>query len=231
MRPPQSSASASALRRAWCCAFPLSDSLTNLCHAGEMPLEAPVSYHLDLYRYWLAKRGDGTMPARSDLNPGDVLALLPYLTILEKADGRFRYRLVGSATAREVGRDLTGSFVGSYVSTPESAAAVRAVCERVFTAALPNFATGEFKMNSGAIHNVSQLILPLSDDGVNVNMAISTLLARFNSGVSAKVDWLKGLPVEVDNVVDVNDAADLEKLCLDWERHCRTGNAAASSAG
>ena len=44
-----------------------------------MPMLAPVSFHLDLYRYWLAKRGNGIMPARGDLEPGDIGLLLPYL--------------------------------------------------------------------------------------------------------------------------------------------------------
>jgi hypothetical protein len=78
-----------------------------------MSLEAPVSHHLDLYRYWLAKRGGRTMPARSDLEPRGICALLPYLTLLDKADGQYRYRLLGSAAAQEIGRDLTGGFVGS----------------------------------------------------------------------------------------------------------------------
>src|SRR5215813_8749572 len=131
-----------------------------------MPTQAPISHHLDLYRHWLAKRGDRTMPARSDLDPGEIRVLLPYLTILDKVNGQFRYRLHGSAVAREIGRDLTGGIVGSYVSTPGSAAAMRAICERVFARARPVFATGEFEVQSGSTHNISVLFLPLSEDGV-----------------------------------------------------------------
>ena len=67
----------------------------------------PISHHIDLYRYWLAKRADRRMPARRDLDPCDIPKLLPYVMIVEKADDRFRWRLVGSAVAREAGRDLT----------------------------------------------------------------------------------------------------------------------------
>jgi hypothetical protein len=191
---------------------------------------APLSSHLDLYRYWLGKRGSRPMPARRDLDPGDIGALLPYLTILDKVDGQFRYRLHGSAAAQEIGRDLTGGFVGSYVSTPESAEAMRAVCERVFTISNPVFTTGEFTIKSGASHNISVLLLPLSDDGVTVNMALPILVARFNLGVTASSGWLEGIPVKVRNVVDVSDTAELEKCCLDWERHCIASNAAEQDA-
>ena len=96
-----------------------------------------ISHHLDLYRYWLAKRASRTMPARRDLDPGDIPALLPYLMIVDKVDDQFRYRLVGTATAREIGHDPTGSIVGSYAL--ECAAAARAIYERVFTTARPTF--------------------------------------------------------------------------------------------
>jgi hypothetical protein len=189
----------------------------------------PISHHLDLYRYWLAKRASRTMPARRDLDPGDIPKLLPYLMIVDKIDGEFRWRLVGTAPVREIGRDPTGSFVGSN-STPESAAAAQAVYERVFTTAHPIFVTGEFKVKSGEIINMSLLTLPLSDDGAHVNMAVSALVARFNFHFTASTGWLKGLPVKLGDVVDVAGLEDLEKLCLDWERHCMIGDAAAEGA-
>jgi hypothetical protein len=185
-----------------------------------MPLGAPISHHLDFYRYWLAKRDGPGMPARSDLNPCDIPKLLPYLTIVDKIDGQFHYRLAGTAVSQELGRDLTGSFVGSYVTPPEYAAALRAIYERVFTGARPIFTTGEYKAKSGAIHSVSRLMLPLSDDGTNVNMVIFTRIACFSWDTAAEIDWLMGAPGKVCDVVYVNDAADLEKRCLDWERHC-----------
>jgi hypothetical protein len=193
-----------------------------------MPFRAPISHHLDLYRYWLAKRAGRTMPARRDLNPGDIWHLLPYLTIVDKVDGEFHYRLVGTAAAQQLGRDLTGSSVGSYVG-PQSAAALRAFSERVFTAAHPVFSAGEFKTASGAIHNMSVLILPLSDNGADVNMTVSTRIARLGLNVRAGRDWLKGAPLKVGDVVDVSDAAALEKLCLEWEMRCLAGTPAAES--
>jgi hypothetical protein len=184
-----------------------------------MPMKAPISHHLDLYRYWLAKRASRTMPARSDISPGDFPALLPYLGLVNKVDDQFRWRLVGTAAVREIGRDLTGSIVGSYNSSPGSAAALQSIFERAFESAHPVFATGEHKTKWG-IHNLSLLVLPLSDDETTVNMAVLTRVARYNFDVRASTDWLKGLPIRLRDVIDIDSAAELEKRCLDWERHC-----------
>jgi hypothetical protein len=192
-----------------------------------------ISHHIDLYHYWLAKRASRSMPARRDLDSADIPAVLPHLMIVDKVDGQVRWRLVGTTAVREIGRDPTGSIVG------ESSAASRAIYERVFTTAHPIFATCEFKAKSGGIINMSLLTLPLSDDGANVNMAISTLVSCFNLEGSASTgwldstastDWLKGQPVKLGDVVDVAGLEELEKLCLDWERHCGSGNDAAEGA-
>ena len=185
-----------------------------------MPLRVPIWHHFDLYRYWVDKRSSRTMPARSDLNPADIPALLPHLMIVDKVDGQCRWRLVGTAAVREVGREPTGTFVGSHISTaPETVAAVRATYERVFTTAHAIFSTGELEVKSGA-NQISLLLLPLSDDGANVNMAVTTLVTCFNFGVTAGTGWLKGARVRVRDIVDVDNAVDLEDRCLDWERYC-----------
>jgi hypothetical protein len=81
-----------------------------------MPMQAPISHHLDLYSYWHSKRGTRNMPARSDMNPADIPRLLPYLLIVERAADQFRYRLVGSAIVDGLGYDATGGAVGSYLA-------------------------------------------------------------------------------------------------------------------
>src|SRR5258706_16250581 len=118
-----------------------------------MPLLARISHHLDLYRYWLAKRGSRPMPARSDINPGDIPALLPYLGLVNKVVGQFRWRLTGTGVADKIGRNLTGTVVGSHANNaPESVAALQSIFERTFASAHPVFATGEYKAISGTPH-------------------------------------------------------------------------------
>jgi hypothetical protein len=77
---------------------------------------------------------------------------------------KFRFRLVGSAFARQFGHELTGDVVGAHVSNiEESIPTLRAVGERVFATAQRAFSTGWHETKQGAIHNDSVLLLPLSD--------------------------------------------------------------------
>jgi hypothetical protein len=195
--------------------------LTNPCYEKNMPFQAPIAHHLDLYAYWEAKRRARSMPARADIDPADILWLLPYLMIIERAADRFRYRLAGTAVAVALGQDPTGKFVGHYLATQENVAEVQAIFERVFTTARPAFATAEFILKSGAKVAMSLLTLPLSDDGTAVNMTVSTLIVRLRTSLKVNHDWLEGLPIRVCCIIEVKSAADLERLCLAWEQQGR----------
>jgi hypothetical protein len=192
-----------------------------------MPLQVPVSYHLDLYRYWVSKCGNCAMPARRDINPADICVLLPYLTIIDKVDGRLHYRLIGSVAAKHRGRDLTGRFVGCYDTPPEGAEKIRAAYESVFAAGRPAFVMGEYRSRWGNFHNMSQLVLPLSDDGANVNMIFYIRIARLKIDASSERG---GVAFRVRDLVSVDSAEDARRLCLDWERRCMSDNAAAQEA-
>jgi hypothetical protein len=168
------------------------------------------------------------MPARGDINPAEIPLLLPYIAIVHKVEGEFRLRLAGSAISRQFGRELTGDVFGSHVSNrEESVMALGAVCERVFATAHPVFLTGQHKTGRGTLHNVSFLLLPLSDDGRQVNMIIFTRIACFASPVQASRDWLAGAIFKLWETLDVASDTDLGRLCLDWERNCQAGNGQA----
>jgi len=195
-----------------------------------MATDAPVSHHLRLYDYWLGKCGSRRMPARSDLDPSEITPLLPYIIIVDRADDQFRYRLMGTAVVHELGRDLTGTAVGSYIGEPKSAnAGVRDVYKRAWTNAQPVFASGQFYFRTGSIHSVSLLALPLSADGVHAEKVIATLIARFNYGLTASCDWLKGMPLKVCSTADVQSALDLQQMCFDWEPNSYSQEEAAAS--
>jgi hypothetical protein len=187
-----------------------------------MTLPAPIEFLFDLYRYWLEKCGDRAMPARQDIDPAEIPALLPYLTLVERVGDKFRYRLVGTAIVREVGIDPTGSFAGSYVShDPTSVAAFQTMGNCLVSTGRPHLADGQYELKPGFVHNFLALLLPLSDDGTNVNMVLALRIARFCPNLTASKDWLKGVPLRLSSLNEVRDAADLERQCLDWERNCQ----------
>ena len=183
-----------------------------------MSWHAPISLHLDLYRYWDAKRAPRTMPARRDLDPAEMRTLLPYLTIVEEVDGQFRYRLVGTAVSAERGMDLTGQPVGSNVNPPEYAAALVAGYRHIFAAGRPRVATAVYQTPSGVAHNTSRLLLPLAEDDRRVNMVIFTRITRLNRQIMTETGWLKRAAGKLRAVVEINSIEDLEAHCLEWER-------------
>jgi hypothetical protein len=64
-----------------------------------MPEPARSSIHLQFYRYWRCKRENRLMPARDDIDPADIPALSPYISIVHKIEGQYRFRLFGSEMA------------------------------------------------------------------------------------------------------------------------------------
>jgi hypothetical protein len=186
-----------------------------------MTLHVPIYRHLDLYSYWLSKRSGRTIPAHRDMDPVELRKLLPFLCIVDKPAGEFRYRLMGTGVVRDLGRDLTGKrFNACPGNTPETIAAVQALGEHVFVNAQPVFTAGHRATGHGTIHNSSQLLLPLSDDGRHVNMYIATRAACFNGNVSASRNWLEGARLKLLDAIDIHHASDLEKRCLDWKAVC-----------
>jgi len=63
------------------------------------------------HAYWESKRQDGAIPHRATIDPLEIPKLLPFLMLIEIADGRFRYRLVGTQAAASAGYDFTGRYL------------------------------------------------------------------------------------------------------------------------
>lgn len=66
------------------------------------------------YRYWDGKRAGRAMPARSDIDPVEIRALLPHVVLIdvlgEPSAGSldFRYRLLGTAVEAHLSNRYTG---------------------------------------------------------------------------------------------------------------------------
>lgn len=142
----------------------------------------------EIYGYWQGKRGTRRMPARRDIDPVEVPRLLPHLLISAVIDGgeRFRYRLAGTAIARAFGRDPTGKAIdevidgGNYDHITELH---RTVCrERAALFAESAAALRRRDKNLFA----KRVLLPLSDDGAEVNQILSLMTFYFTAGRPTK---------------------------------------------
>ena len=59
-------------------------------------------------RSWMSKCGDRAVPRREDMAPEDLATLWPHLMIIDRFEGEYRIRLMGTELAERYGQDLTG---------------------------------------------------------------------------------------------------------------------------
>jgi hypothetical protein len=81
--------------------------------AGQIAFRAQlvVPEQRQLYDYWLDKAAGRPMPDRRDIHPADIPRLLPYVSLIEVADGRCRVRLAGTRLREVYDREITGLYV------------------------------------------------------------------------------------------------------------------------
>jgi len=133
-------------------------------------MSTPVSRHLDLYRYWDAKRDGKLMPTRRDIDPIEIPRLLPSIALVDRRDGTYRWRLMGSRIVHDFGCDLTGQPFGEYVRPEWFVRAMTASFDRVLDRGMPAFEETLYTTALRATHLVSRVILPLASTATTPEM-------------------------------------------------------------
>jgi hypothetical protein len=127
-----------------------------------------------IYGYWQAKRGGRPMPRRADLDPTEIPPrLLPGITLVDVVSDprRYVYRLVGTKEAEVRGYDPTGKSVAeAYFG--ENAEDATECYDRVVATGAPVLDPVPFLERRRGYRGAESLFLPLSNDGVAVNMII-----------------------------------------------------------
>ncbi len=148
----------------------------------------------EIHAYWLAKRGERRMPARQDIEPTEIPGLLRNVMLIDVFHDpvRFRYRLIGTNVVDATGENRTGKCFDSvdfFATNPivrEQYVAVAATGEPVHS--LEPF----YRLDNGTKYEVERLLLPLSADGVTVDMLL--VYFHFKSGSFAAHPRLSGSP-------------------------------------
>ena len=143
-----------------------------------------------LFDYWSGRRDGSGLPARRDIDPLDIPQLLPHLMLIDvtlpgqvpaKRSGdcvpELRYRLVGTALVRHMGRDTTGLTVGeAYIGTD---------WEKIHEDYLYVVSRGRpcLRHNQGVgkdsrTFDYQRLLLPLASDGGCVDMILAAAFWR-----------------------------------------------------
>lgn len=124
-----------------------------------------------MYRYWLSKRNDRVMPARSDIDPTEIPPrLLPGISLVDVLadDRRYIFRLAGTRCVAALGKDPTGKTALDAPLGQYSTAAFSGF-DSVVASREPHLDLVPFIASSGHYETTETLILPLSEDGSTVN--------------------------------------------------------------
>jgi hypothetical protein len=134
-----------------------------------------------LAQYWEARaraRPDGGLPGRADIDPLDFQGLLGQVFLLDVV-GRpardFRFRLFGTEMVQVYGQDLTGRLL-SELDDRDYAAALRPDYVTTATSGLPSVRRGRLEWAKRDHISYERLLLPLAEDGRQVDMLLGATL-------------------------------------------------------
>lgn len=125
--------------------------------------------------YWRRKKGSARAPSRSDMDPAELVPLLPYLFIvdIEHAPFRVRYRLCGTMIQRH-DEELTGKYLDELVNTPpEAKSEITGLYRRVVDEVLPSYSVHTFASRAMAVPLLVQGgIWPLAGPGPRIDQCM-----------------------------------------------------------
>jgi hypothetical protein len=126
-----------------------------------------------LHAYWTAKRRGRIMPARPDIDPVEVPRLLSNLMLVTVSGKppRFGFRLVGTEIVARYGAELTGRDLDN-IDLGTELGSVRSQYEETVREAAPTYCRHEIETKEGKYLRYERLLLPLSADGVHVDMLL-----------------------------------------------------------
>jgi hypothetical protein len=125
--------------------------------------------------YWLSKRGGRSMPSRADLDPAEIVSILPYVFLLDVAREPldFRYRLIGTRMAQYMTSDHTGGWM-SQIDHQRPPSRIWSSCEAVVRNKAPLTSDIPYVGINHDFLSTEDVMMPLSDDDREVNMIFVT---------------------------------------------------------
>jgi len=126
-----------------------------------------------LYDYWNERRRGRRWPARADINPLELKAVLGNLSLIDVAPTsppRLTFRLMGTLFSQRIGQDLTGKTVDD-IPDPAYRAEVTANYCKIVETGEPSVSLAE-RMFDNEARRFETIRLPLSEDGKAINMVL-----------------------------------------------------------
>jgi hypothetical protein len=124
------------------------------------------------YSYWRGKAAGRPMPCRADIDPTEIPRLLRDIMLVDVLpDGRYRYRLIGTANTQAHGVSATGCYLDEVLPGDEYKAHVLRLYEECVRECRSLYSECLFLSPDGApARHTKVLFMPLSEDGEGVNM-------------------------------------------------------------
>jgi len=139
----------------------------------ESPPQIRSPLVISLFTYWNRIRAGRIAPLWSDVQPGDIKSLLPYIMVVEVLELPFdvRYRIVGTAVVEAFGYDFTWETLRLPKHDLETAAWLGVYREFVERQG-PCFAQYKVSMSPKEALVVDVGVFPLSSDGATIDRLI-----------------------------------------------------------
>jgi len=127
-----------------------------------------------LHGYWSGKCAGRAMPSRTDIDPVEMKEWLGNLLLAEFFGDveNYRVRIDGSNLIAYGGMDRTGKGSETLTSNEERAM-IRQQYKAVLETAEPAYFESQFTNSEGRFLREQKLLLPLSNDGIVVNMVLA----------------------------------------------------------
>lgn len=145
------------------------------------PAEAVETPELrQLLHFWRGKRQAlGRLPSRADLRPEEMRPFLRLVSLIAVAQPpaprRFQFRLIGTGIVKSLGKEATNQWHDELGSEVESRAMAAFFSLPVDTSE-PAYACGQYCLGKAQREvPFETVILPLSTDGVQVDMLLGGL--------------------------------------------------------
>jgi PAS domain-containing protein len=125
--------------------------------------------------YWRGKLAGRPMPRRADIDPVQIPSLLQHLMLIDVlANGRYRYRLIGTGNVEAQGLDATGRYLDEVLPGPAYKAHVLKLYDECIRAKRPLYWECLFfsPHDRRSERRTQALFLPLSEDGISVNQVL-----------------------------------------------------------
>ena len=131
----------------------------------------------DLVRYWRGKQVDGRLPARNDIDPLELRALMGQLFLVDVSGdpSAWRYSLIGTNIAERAGADGTGKSIGEIFQAEYAPAVFRAYRYTIDERA-PLRIHGCVRWQRREHLSYDAVIMPLAADGTDVDKLFGAMI-------------------------------------------------------